>query len=149
MRNAKDNSKKPLAKEPRSSSSPSGSSSHADELLEVSGDKKTERVSSTQDNAPDDEATARSFTSTQEAFLQRLLQKAATEMATTHQLAWLRQETELQQMKDKLENLQATQHNRPPTMMETPRAIRSQDIEYQTLLDTTKRLKQRKESRRS
>ncbi len=67
-----------------------------DEIPEVSGDKKTERASSTQDNEPDDEATARSFTSTQEAFLQRLLQKAATEMATTHQLAWLRQETELQ-----------------------------------------------------
>ena len=125
MRNAKDNSKKPLAKEQRSSSSPSGSRSPADDLLasmgkkeddipEVSGDKKTERASSTQDNEPDDEATARSFTSTQEAFLQRLLLKAATEMATTHQLAWLRQETELQQMKDKLENLQATQHNRHP-----------------------------------
>ena len=156
MRNAKDNSKKPLAKEQRSSSSPSGSSSNADELLasmgkqeeeipEVSGDKTTARASSTQENnEPDDEAIARSFTSTQETFLQRLLVKAATEMATTHQQAWLRQETELQQMKDKLENLQATQHNRPPTMMETPRAIRPQDVEYQSLLDTAKRLKEKK-----
>ncbi len=91
-----------------------------DELPEVSGDMQKEI---THDHEPDDEITAKSFTATQEAFLQRLLLKAATEMATTHQHAWLRQETELQQMKDKLENLQATQHNKPPTMMETPRAI--------------------------
>ena len=157
MRNAKD-TKKPLAKDQKSSSSPSGSRSPADKLLasmgkredeipEVSGERKTAHASSTQDHEPDDEekweATARSFTSTQEEFLQRLLLKAATEMATTHQQAWLRQETELQQMKDKLENLQATQHNRPTTMMETPRAIRPQDVEYQSLLDTAKRLKEK------
>ena len=62
---------------------------------------------------------------------------------TNNQQAWLRQETELQQMKDKLENLQATQRNRPTTMMETPRAIRPQDVEYQSLLDTAKRLKEK------
>jgi hypothetical protein len=69
-------------------------------------------------------------------------------MATAHQEALLRQETELQQMmKDKLANLHATQHNKPPTMMETPRAIRPQDVEYQTLLDTAKRLKEKKAER--
>ncbi len=75
-----------------------------DELPEVSGDMKMKKEN-THDHEPDDEITATSFTATQEAFLQRLLLKAATEMATTHQQAWLRQETELQQMKDKLENL--------------------------------------------
>ncbi len=111
-----------------------------DAIPEVSGDMNTE---TNQGNEPDDEITAKSFTSTQEAFLQRLLLKVATEMATTHQEAWLRQETELQQMEDKLENLQATQHNKPPTMMKTSRAIRPQDVEYQTLLDTAKRLKEK------
>jgi hypothetical protein len=41
-----------------------------------------------------------------------------------------------EQMKDKLANLQATQQNKSTTMMETPRAIRPQDVEYQTLWAT-------------
>ncbi len=53
-------------------------------------------MKTTHGNEPDDETTAKSFNTTQEAFLQRLLLKAATEMAKTHQEAWLRQETELQ-----------------------------------------------------
>jgi hypothetical protein len=116
MRNAKDNTKKPLAKDPKSSNSPSGSRSPADDLLasvgkredeipEVSGGRKKEHASSSQENEPDDATIEKIVTATQEAFLQRLLLKAATEMATSHQLAWLRQETQLQQMKDKLKHL--------------------------------------------
>ena len=63
-----------------------------DLIPEVSGD------TTKQDTEPDDEITAQSFTSTQEAFLQRLLLKAATEIGKAHQEAWLRQETELQQI---------------------------------------------------
>ena len=117
-----------------------------DLIPEVIGDMITE---TTQGTEPDDEITAQSFTSTQEAFLQRLLLKAATEIGKAQQEAWLRQETELQQMKDKLANLHATQQNKPPTMMETPRAIRPQDVEYQTLLVRHCQTSQRKASRKS
>ncbi len=114
-----------------------------EELPEVVG--SSERL-----DEPDDSAIIASFTKTQEFFLERILVRATTEMAQVQATAFRQQQQEIQHLRHAMNNMQYKQDNLPiklPAMMETPRVPRPQDLEYQNLLDTTKRLKEKKEER--
>jgi hypothetical protein len=72
-------------------------------------------------------------------------------MAQTHLTVLKQQQQEIQNLKLAMHVMQDKQDKMPiiklPAMMETPRVPKPQDLEYQTLLGTTKRLKEKKEER--
>jgi hypothetical protein len=104
---------------------------------EVTGDTKDRT------DQPDDDAIIASFNPHQEEFLERLLKKAGYAMALEQLTAMKQQQEEIQDLKMAMQTMQNKPDNTPiklPTMMETPRTPRIQDLEYQALQDNAKRL---------
>ena len=115
-----------------------------DDLLtpEVTGDIKDRA------EQPDDDAIIASFNPHQEAFLERLLKKAGYAMGHEHLLALQRHQEEPHDLQMVMKTMQNKQEQTPiklPTMMETPRTPRIQDLEYQALQDNAKRIQEQKE----
>jgi hypothetical protein len=101
-----------------------------DDMLipEVTGDIKDRA------EQPDDDAIIASFNPHQEAFLERLLKKAGYAMAHEQLTALKKQQDEIHDLKKVMQTMQNKQEQTPiklPTMMETPRTPRIQDLEYQ------------------
>jgi hypothetical protein len=110
-------------------------------IPEVTGDIRDK------EDSPDDKTIIASFNTHQEAFLERLLQKVGYDMGTKHLVAIQQHQDELQDLKMVIRAMQNKQEQTPiklPTMMETPRTPRIQDLEYQALQDNAKRIQEQK-----
>jgi hypothetical protein len=84
------------------------------------------------------------FTPHQESFLTTLLEGTTSRLLIhVHQTALQVQQEEIQRLQTHMRDMQDKLNDtRPLTSMETPRAIRPQDVEYQSMLTTAKKLKQ-------
>ena len=92
---------------------------------------------------PDMLANLEEFTPHQESFLTTLLEGTTSRLIHVHQTALQVQQEEIQRLQTHMRDMQDKMNEtRPLTSMETPRAIRPQDVEYQSLLNTAKKLKQ-------
>jgi hypothetical protein len=125
-----------------------------EDLPEVSGVNST---SSPQTNAPfgfylDPGITdqVEQFTPNQEVFLKTLLEASTQHLIQAHTQAVQTQHEEMLLLQRKMQDMQDkidSGSNRTLTSMETPRAIRPQDAEYQSLLNSAKKIKEQQESR--
>ena len=90
------------------------------------------------------------FTPLQEVFLKTLLEASTKHLIQAHSQAVQSQHEEMLRLQRKMQDMQDkidSSSNRTLTSMETPRAIRPQDADYQSLLTSAKKIKEQKESR--
>ena len=89
------------------------------------------------------------FTPTQASFFTTLLEGTTARLIQVHQTAVQVQQTEIERLQTHMREMQDKLNDtRPLTSMETPRAIRPQDVEYQSMLNTAKKLKQESQQAR-
>jgi hypothetical protein len=83
------------------------------------------------------------FTPRQESFLTTLLEGTTSRLIHVHQTAVQVQHEEIQRLQTHMREMQDKMNDtRPLTSMEAPRTIRPQDVEYQSMITTAKKLKQ-------
>ena len=85
------------------------------------------------------------FTPRQETFLTTLLEGTTSRLIDAHQIAVKGQQDEIERLQTTMRIMQERMNEtRSLTSMETPRAIRPQDVAYQSMLTTAKKLKEEK-----
>jgi hypothetical protein len=86
------------------------------------------------------------FTPRQETFLTTLFKGTTSRLIDAHQMAVRGQQEEMERLQTNMGAMQDKMtESRPLTSMETRRAIRPQDVEYQSLLNTAKKLKEERQ----